>query len=282
MLLTVVAIALAAPVELVPNQIYAPGTEVGVAALGVSLPIPPQWQGVLAPSGMALVLASDQVAGVVLVVAEQTTADAVATALAGPVPLDESATLKATAAVSKQGGVWKVNYTVVGQPGMAGWGRARMGDHGTGVAVFTAGPEADASRLASLADQVLQSVILGAPSAGVPVTASPGESSGPWADRLRGRRLKYLYTNNGFSDEWSLDLCSEGQFIYRNRSSSSSFQTGSLTSNGGDTGTWSIQGDQIHLKYADGRTEDASLQAKGDTVLWSGTRTFVQPIEGCQ
>lgn len=274
--------AFAAPVEVAPGVTYEAGAEIGVASLGVSMTVPAGWRGQLAPSGEALVLGSTTVPGLLLVMVEPATLDQAKAAMAEPVVLDPTATLVPTGAPVVDGRRVRASYRVPQQPGMAGRGLAVVGEHGAGVALLAAGPEAQGDAYVALLDGVAGTLKFGPPSAPAPAAApAPATSSGPWATSLRGRRLHYLYTNNGFSDEWKLDLCADGTFRYRTSSSSSSFQTGSLSMSGRDGGVWTVAGDRIHLVYADGSTEDATLSGGGRAVYWSGTKTWVEDAVDC-
>jgi hypothetical protein len=107
---------------------------------------------------------------------------------------------------------------------------------------------------------------------------------------LRGKQLLYLHTSGGFSDKWSYDLCSDGQFYYRGNSSglSGGDSTLSYASSSNNAGTWKItslgNNSVLNLYYRDGNVSQMTLQDNNSTesVLLNGKRYFIQPNNSCR
>ncbi len=276
------SLASARPVEIAPGATYPGGTEVGVAALGVSFTVPAGWTATLAPSGEALVMGSTTVPGLLVAMAEPATLEQAKQALSEIVPLDVMTNLVPTGELEVLGDRVRRSFDVALRPKQGGQGVALVGTNGTGVALLAAGPRARAATYTALLDEVAGSVVfseIAAPEAAQPATPP---STGAWADRVRGKRITYLYTSGDFSDTWKLDLCVDVTFRYYSSSSSSSVSSGSLFMSGRDRGVWTVSGDRIHLAYADGSTEDAALAGDGGVVYWSGTKAWLDGVAICQ
>lgn len=110
-----------------------------------------------------------------------------------------------------------------------------------------------------------------------------------WNKRIKGKRLLYLNTSNGFSDKITIDLCSNGQFGYGSNSSGMSTGPTTLTYAGQDAGqgTWKVinrgQIASLILNYTDGEVGEYPLsngQTDGQIQL-NGRRYFIQNGERC-
>jgi hypothetical protein len=98
-----------------------------------------------------------------------------------------------------------------------------------------------------------------------------------WRQELKGRKLKYMKTGNGFSVQKSINLCSDGTFIYRDDDAdiSNDAMTGFNTSSkGGNSGQWQIQGDQFILQWNDGLRSQFTLSRRY-VEEWEEWGTFV-------
>ncbi len=63
-----------------------------------------------------------------------------------------------------------------------------------------------------------------------------------WKQRLTGKQLTYLYTNNGLADKIAIDLCPNGRFQYNSDGSytSGGFAQFSYAGNDANSGSWKI------------------------------------------
>lgn len=104
-----------------------------------------------------------------------------------------------------------------------------------------------------------------------------------WTTRLRGKKLQYLKTANGFSDKIIIDLCRSGQFGYNNNSSGMSGGTTTLTYAGQNQGqgTWKIitRGQQplLILRFNNGEVYEYNLTNRDSNgqINLNGRRYFV-------
>ena len=110
-----------------------------------------------------------------------------------------------------------------------------------------------------------------------------------WRNRIKGKRLLYMKTANGFSDKITIDLCSNGQFGYGSNSSGMSTGASTLTYAGQDAGqgTWTItnrgQTAMLILTYHDGEVGEYELSNRetNGQINLNGRRYFIQNGERC-
>lgn len=113
--------------------------------------------------------------------------------------------------------------------------------------------------------------------------------AGQWKNRIKGKRLLYLKTANGFSDKVIIDLCSSGQFGYSSNSSGMSGGTSVLTYAGqdGGQGTWKIisrgQTPVLMLTYNSGEFAEYNLTngTSNGQIQLNGRRYFIQEESSC-
>lgn len=116
-----------------------------------------------------------------------------------------------------------------------------------------------------------------------------------WLQKLRGKRITYMssYTSSpsggsdgyisggGYSDRFDAYLCSDGQFLYRSKSSMTvdAGAFGSSSSRNGLTGRWRIitQGQEAAIEYrtTDGQQDYVRLGFQDGKTYWDGKRVFV-------
>lgn len=111
-----------------------------------------------------------------------------------------------------------------------------------------------------------------------------------WKQKVKGKKLEYFKTDNGLADHFTIHVCSNGTFVYKNDSSyisnnaSSNF---SYVNAGGDEGKWQViaKGTQptLVLKFNDGRVWEYPLAngQAGNEILLNGKRYFVQAGTVC-
>ena len=110
--------------------------------------------------------------------------------------------------------------------------------------------------------------------------------AGQWEQAFRGRRLIYLSTKNGMSRKWYYDLCSNGEYAYRNLTN---YLSGEFSQSFDDSeqGTWRVvmRGTVAYLECSP-QNKDSYLKtiaplAKGEVSL-EGQRYFLDTNQSCQ
>lgn len=261
------------PAEVAPGQVYAGGQRVGFSSLGVSFVIPKGMQGRLNDDGSAFVMVSQQPKGLLVGVADKgTTLEEVQALLSSPIPLDPMTVLQPAGPAKRRGGEVVNAYSVEsGGRTWRGAARAKVLDNGTAVAFLSVAPkEKRARRRLQAAFRSLR----------VMKTPKAPKSAGPWAARLRGKRLTYMKTANGLSTEKHVDLCANGRFYYRGEES---YLSGGFTAAGAgrNEGTWAARGSVLVLTWADGSVDRRTLSRQGGKTFVDGTRWFLVDAEGC-
>ncbi|MCK6502366.1 hypothetical protein L6R53_03045 [Myxococcota bacterium] len=273
--------ARAAPTELLPGVVHPAGAELTVGELGLAFTIPAGCQGALSAELGGLVLACGDRRGLALAAGQVGLgADGLRAALSSALPLDPSLTLVPAGAPVADGTRLRVDYTLPQAPDHGGVGLAVAGDNGAGVLLVAAGPNAELPAWRDSLEALAGSLRFSAPAAAAASTAPPAEGTpqGALADTLRGKRLRYLHSNTGFTDEWSIDLCSDGRFQYRRSSSAfSSGFSGDFSAATADVqaGAWSVQGQVLTLRYEQGTVEQAPLVQQGGAWVHGQTRYFL-------
>jgi hypothetical protein len=111
-----------------------------------------------------------------------------------------------------------------------------------------------------------------------------------WKQKVKGKRLEYFKTGNGQADHFTIHVCSNGSFVYKNDSSYSSNNASgdfSYAGAGADEGKWQViaKGTQptLVLKFNDGRIWEYPLSngQAGNEILLNGKRYFVQAGTVC-
>ena len=282
-----VAPARAAPTELVAGVVHPAGAELSVAGLGLRFTVPAGCEGALSAEVGGLVLACEGRQGLALAAGEAgVDLDGLKAALSASLPLDPAFTLVPRGGPQVDGQRLRVDYSVAQAPDHGGMGLAVAGDNGTGVLLLAAAPTGELPAWQQSLEALAASLRFSAPgapaAAGVSAAGVSAPSAGPpqgaLADTLRGKRLRYLHSNTGFTDEWSIDLCSDGSFRYRRASSAfSSGFSGDFSAATEDVqgGAWSVQGQELTLRYEQGAVEQAPLVQQRDGWYHGQTRYFL-------
>lgn len=126
---------------------------------------------------------------------------------------------------------------------------------------------------------------LTAPHAAASASLAPIPAS-PLAEGLKGRKLLYLKTSNGFSDEEEVHLCSNGVAAIDGASSAMSAGAGgALTYAGQDSykGTWTVKDGQVVVLLDGGarRSWPVSLRPDGSVDILVDN-WWVQPQQWCE
>ena len=112
-----------------------------------------------------------------------------------------------------------------------------------------------------------------------------------WKAKLKGKELLYLKTANGMSDKFSIDLCSNGQFVKKENSSylSQTYSDNfSYAGRSGDQGRWDVitQGATpvLVLRANDGKVfqYQITLRQASNELGLNGMRYFVRASQNCQ
>ncbi len=155
--------------------------------------------------------------------------------------------------------------------------------NGGGVNVTGAG---EAAVYSASETKLLQSIAASVSFTKPPVSAADGQ----WKQRLTGKELVFLQTENGGSLKISMHLCSNGAFSYSSNDSytSGGYSDFSYAGQDAGSGTWRIasKGGQsvLMLLFSDGRVNEyplAARQAQNEVSL-NGRRYFVQASSSCR
>lgn len=137
---------------------------------------------------------------------------------------------------------------------------------GVAVAVVAVAPPEQFAQYQKLAVQIEKSLKFG-----VTPKASAGTGGGQWAQILNGRRVARYHTSGDYSEKTQFDLCTDGRF-YKRFSGSSVNNLGSGLVKQGDGGAWSVQGNQLILRWSNGEVSQHLLEDRGGQLFVDGTR----------
>lgn len=115
--------------------------------------------------------------------------------------------------------------------------------------------------------------------------SQPAEIANQWQGVLRGTHLIYLYTTSGFSERTDIFLCSSGEFLYRNDSSSLS-NNGSGAVGANSDGRWKISpnGVSLILQFRSGTVREYKISRRqaANEISLNGNSYFVQTRNECK
>ena len=151
--------------------------------------------------------------------------------------------------------------------------------NGGGVTVIGLTDEKNAASSLTAAAGIAGSVVFAKPQ----VSAS----SSVWSSILSGKHLLYLYSGNGYFEEKHIYLCGAGVFLQR--TGQGGFSPGdvdgpSFGARGGRRGTWTINGNNLVLRFQDGSVGQYAItrrQASNEIGL-NGNRYFVENQSVCE
>lgn len=266
---------------------YAAGTRVLLPALGVSLVIPDEWKGEMAPTGGAFVMGSDTHRDIGLVFGRaEATAASLAGEMAGPQDLGDGVVLEPAAPPAAEGSRVGASYAGAGFSGRA---EALVAPQGHAVIAFFAGPEDEAPYRDRLLTELVASVRFSAPDVSGFVAQ--------WQALLAGMMLKQLESYSsyggsgavgGYSRSATWHLCRDGSFTYSFSSSASVDADG--TSGYGrrveqQSGRWlvEIRGPQafLVLEASEGSRSEHVLEYDGEKTFLDGERVSRVPSDAC-
>ena len=292
LLLLLCALAAAGTVQLQPGVQYTAGQRVAAAEVGVSFVIPPAWKGTLPPGAEAMLLASDTERGMVMVTADRgITLPMLQQSLSQPMQLDLFTVLVPNGAPTVSGS--SISQQLTTRNGeIAAHARGRVFD-GTAILFVAMGPIAESDRIGRLADTLITSTR--AEKAPAPAVASGGAGgaggsltakapTGAIANQLKGNKIYYLKSSNGFSDEWSANLCSDGTAVWSGNSSAFSggaASTLSYASQDSGRGVWAVEGGNVVVRWTDGSHTTVPVSLSGGRVKFGKSNHWVQPQSVC-
>ena len=111
-----------------------------------------------------------------------------------------------------------------------------------------------------------------------------------WKQRLIGKQLTYLYSNNGLADKVTIDLCSNGSFQYNSDGSytSGGFAQFSYAGNDSKSGSWKIIATNtfplLVLFFSGGAVSEYPIAARqaSNEINLNGKRYFIRASSACK
>lgn len=277
----------AAQTELQEDVRYEGNTHLTIPSLGLSFVVPPGWFGGVAKGSPFMVLADESNEVTIIITADEMKEENIAGEMQRQISIDEGLSISPIGMVKKEGRRWWGDYMIHGATqDMKCYVEVRLGEFniGAGCIVLARPTAIEKGKLASTS--LLKSMTFTEPQK--PKVAAAAGITQPWSDYLKGKSLKYYYTQGDFSDTDFIHLCSDGSFGRRKRTSSGGV-TGTANMWGGNQGTWqaSGQGDEgtLVLNNQDGTRAEFRLQytqgTKGLGLYLNGYRYFVEASTQC-
>ena len=277
--------------EITPGVLYQPGSELTVPSYGIDLTVPAQWRAMLPVNSEALIMEPiGKVARMVVMAVPNSSNQAIRQLMNQSQVLDVTSQLLPSGQVQEENGIFSQTYKVTGvnPQNLVGSAYGRLGSNKTAVFVIMLEPR-NQNMLPVLGKQFINSVTFSAPKSTMQMQADANNQIN-WAQKLRGRTLRYQSTGNGLSVTKLMNLCSDGTFSYSDKDNygSGSLNSGfNLNSNYGQSGRWQITGNQIILSWNDGSSTQHTLshQYVADYGEWGtfvdGERWFNNPNQVC-
>ena len=282
--LVLLVLALAGPAagqvtEIEPGQVYQAGTRVGVASFGVSFVIPQDWMGSNPQGTEVFMMRSNTRAGLILVVGDQVdSVDDAVGLLNEPLDIDGTNFLRPVDEPVVLDGEITQTYsaTIQGQE-LTGEAHAFVTGEGIGLAYVAIGPVDQSDYYRALATELAESTELTTPVA--EPTGAAG-SDGGWDQMLRGRKLHYIASSTGYSNEEQIDLCMNGSFASRGGGGAIGGLVSGAWQDGG-SGLWTITNGELLLTYGNGEVASYELSLDGTKLLLNGYRYFRVATDSC-
>lgn len=253
---------------------------------GISFKVPMGWFGKVPDGGSALILSENTNQMNIMIMFNEFEPDKLLAEMQQEMTF-QGITLVPTGNIRREGMRWYGDYQVNGlQVEAKAHADVRVGKFNTGIISILVSPQAsfDAGKkdLAGL----LNSVAFTPPKK--PQYAATAGITQPWNEYLKGRSLKYFYTQGQFSDTDFIDLCSNGTFMRYNEAISGGY-TGTGFVAGGEGGTWKAtgQGDRgiLFLTKQDGVKLELQIDytdgSKGTGLYLDGKRYYIEASKQC-
>jgi hypothetical protein len=277
-ILVFVSQAVYAATEISPGVLYQPGTKLKVSTIGLELAVPSGWQAILPQGSEALIMEPvGKVARMIISAVPQSDEQMVRQTMSEQLALDFQNQLSPKGKVEKQAGLYSQSYQVTGNnpQDLVGSAYGRLAESGLAVYVVMLEP-AKQNMVPAIGKKLIKGMAFSTPKTEAQVQQEVANNI-DWNNELRGRTLKYMYTGGGLSMTKKMNLCSNGSFSYSDSDSyASSDAVGDFSaySQGGQSGSWQIKGNNIVLQWNDGSTSQYTLSRRY-VPEWSEWGTFV-------
>jgi hypothetical protein len=265
---------------------YTENTQLVNSFYGISFNVPRGWFGKVPDGGTALILAEKTDQMNIMIMFNEFDPDKLLTEMQQEMTF-QGITFVPAGNIRRDGMRWYGDYKVSGlQQEAKAQADVRVGRYNTGIISILISPtatfEAGKKDLAAL----LSSVVFTPPEK--PQYAAAAGITQPWNEYLKGRSLKYFYTQGQFSDTDFIDLCGNGTFVRYNEAISGGY-TGSGFVAGGEVGKWTATGQGDHgilfLTKQDGVKLEFSIEytngSKGTGLYLAGKRYYIEISKQC-
>lgn len=265
---------------------YTENTKLVNSFYGISFKVPPGWFGKVPDGASALILAEKTDQMNIMIMFNEFEPDKLLAEMQQEMTF-QGITFVPDGNVSRDGMRWYGDYKVNGlQQEAKAQTDVRVGRYNTGIISILISPtasfEAGKKDLASL----LSTVVFTPPKK--PQYATTAGITQPWNEYLKGRSLKYFYTQGQFSDTDFIDLCGNGTFVRYNEAISGGY-TGTGFVAGGEMGRWMAtgQGDNgmLVLTKQDGVRLEFQIEytngSKGTGLYLDGKRYYIEASKQC-
>ncbi len=168
------------------------------------------------------------------------------------------------------------SYTVSGaDPPLVGLVTTVVGKHGWGISFLGASSAESAARLAKEVEGMRRSLTLKRPKRSRPAPSAKGGS--PWTEHISGRKLSYLFTRSGYTEEDYLWLCPDGRFLKSAQGGGfGGGASGAFASS--NAGRWSVAGalqsGTLVLTFNDSSVARHTLTHEGTKLFLDGKRYY--------
>ena len=293
-ILFILIISLSVPaysqVELQENVRYEGNTKLVIQSLGIALTVPEGWFGGIATGSPYMVLADASNEVTIIISADEMKESEVFGEMQRQISLDETISISPIGLVQKEGKRWWGNYTINGATqDMKCYVEVKLGDYNIGAGCILMAFPASFERGKKTVNDLIKGMSFQKPAQPQASVASSGSGPNqPYNDYLKGRSLKYFYTQGDFSETDFIHLCSNGTFM-RTKNTISGGITGTGTLYGKDGGTWQASGHgtsgMLILMNQDGTQTEFQLEyregTKGLGLYLNGYRYYVEASNQC-
>lgn len=274
-------------IELKENVRYEGNTHLVIPSLGISFVVPQGFFGGVASGSPFMVLADPSNEVTIIITADEMKEESISGELQRQISIDEGLSISPLGMVKKEGRRWWGDYRVENATqDMNCYVEVRLGNYNIGAGCIVIATPSAIERSKKAATDLLRGMTFT-----VPVQPQLAKASGidqPWAEYLKGRALKYFYTQGDFSDTDFIHLCSNGTFG-RRKSTVSGGSTGTGSIWGGDQGTWQATGNgdegTLILNNRDGTRTEFKIQyrqgTKGLGIYLNGYRYYTDASNQC-
>ena len=104
-----------------------------------------------------------------------------------------------------------------------------------------------------------------------PKKPKASKPKGEWAEQLADRNLYHFHTVTGHSEKTTLTFCGDGRFS-RNFDLSNSSAIGSGAGAAQSSGTWSVSGNTLTMRYGNGSSVSKNLEFRDGLLYMDGDK----------